>query len=112
MEKVLYKNDIARRIAKKYKGVTISDVKFFIDIFSEEINECVVDELKTVEIRGLFKIGVKIVKQYGIDFKSKIHYNNKEAKYVPRIFCRAAKSMRLKIKEYNSDIPENIKGDK
>lgn len=63
------KSDIARRIAKKYKGITYQATADFIDLICDEIIQIVFEEKKEVVLPRVASIKLNEQQRHGYDFK-------------------------------------------
>jgi len=107
MEEKLFKNDIARRISKKYKGVSIIDAETFIDIFLDEILCAVLEDKLTVDLHRVCRIGIKYCDKVGYNFNSKKHFTQKG---VFKIWCRPNNYIKEQACKMSEKIPECIGG--
>lgn len=105
MESILRKEDIARKIAKKYRGISICDAQVFIDIMLEAVLDSIIHERQTVELYRLGKFGLKIAPKNGRDFKTGKQIRGSDR---VKVVFKASNYLKEQAKILSADIPDFI----
>ena len=102
---ILFKKDLARRISKKYKNLSMIDTECFIDIILDEILEAVIEDRCIVDLHKVCRIGIKMCKKFGYDFNSNEHFRGGD---IFKIFCKPNNYIKARAKEMSKEIPDGV----
>ena len=93
-------DDISKRVAARYKGVTIQDVKTITDLVVKEIRDILIYDGLQVDLKGLCCFDVVQRKKYGRDFakKKQIDYG-----YFNKIRVRMTKTIKAEFDKVSNE---------